>query len=301
MAALLVAVLASAHRTLTRANAALEKQAEDLAETNRRLHAEIEEREKAEDALRHSQKMEAIGQLSGGVAHDFNNLLTIIKGNLQLLQRRMIQGRTDVQRYVDSAMEGLNRAAVLTQRLLAFSRRQPLSPQPVNLSRLVANMQELLRHSVGDKVEIACQLDAEWWTLCDPNQMENVILNLAINARDAMSGGGKVFIQTSDIQLENAATAYEDIMKGDYVRLSVRDTGSGMPEEVLNKAIDPFFTTKPLGQGTGLGLSVSFGYIRQSNGYLNIESEVGKGTTITILMPRHALAIPLAQDKMTAS
>jgi signal transduction histidine kinase len=297
MAALLVLVLAAAHRTLSRANRELEAQAVDLAETNRKLTAEIEEREKAEAALRQSQKMEAIGQLSGGIAHDFNNLLTIVKGNLQLLERRMSQGRTDVQRYVASAFEGLNRAATLTQRLLAFSRLQPLSPQPVNLSRLIRNMVDLLRHSVGDRIEIDCHLDADWWTLCDPHQMENVIINLAVNARDAMPEGGRLRIETSNLSVENAAR-FEGVARGQYIQLTVTDTGSGMPEEVLRKAIDPFFTTKPQGQGTGLGLSTSFGYVRQSNGHFHIQSEVGKGTIITILMPRHEIAVPQAQQAM---
>jgi signal transduction histidine kinase len=286
MAALVLAVLGAAHRALTRANTELEERASDLAEANVKLQMEMEEREKAEDALRQSQKMEAIGQLSGGIAHDFNNLLTIIKGNLQLLQRRVQQGSHDVQRYIDPAMEGLARGASLTQRILAFSRRQPLSPQPVNLSQLVGDMGDLLKHSVGETVTLQTYLNAEWWTKCDTNQMENVILNIAINARDAMPAGGWLTVETDDVHIDAPARAGEGVGRGDYVRLIIRDTGTGMSEEVRERAIDPFFTTKPPGQGTGLGLSMTFGYIRQSNGHLTIDSEPGLGTTITILMPR---------------
>ena len=295
MAALMLAVLATGQVALARANRELEIKALDLADANRKLQSEMEERAKAEDALRQSQKMEAIGQLSGGIAHDFNNLLTVIKGNLQLMQRRIAQGRTDVQRYVESATEGLNRAANLTQRILAFSRRQPLSPQPVNLSRLVEDMEELLRHSVGHNVALETRLAADWWTLCDPNQMENVLLNLAINARDAMPEGGRLLIETENMHADAAGSGGEELPAGDYVRLSVRDSGTGMTEEVRRKAIDPFFTTKPLGQGTGLGLSMSFGYVRQSNGSFTIASEPGRGTTITILMPRLANETTMAQ------
>jgi signal transduction histidine kinase len=283
MGVLVLVVLGQAQNALARANAELESQARDLALSNRRLKDEMAERERAEDALRQSQKMEAIGQLSGGIAHDFNNLLTIVRGNLQLLQRRMTQGRTDTQRYIDAAMEGLKRAASLTQRILAFSRRQPLSPKPVDLSRLVEGMADLMRHSVGATIEIETRLESDWWTLCDANQMENVILNLAINGRDAMPGGGTLLIETANVSLP----ASDEIAPGDYVKMVVRDTGTGMTQEVLRRAIDPFFTTKPQGQGTGLGLSMTFGYVRQSNGYLHIASEVGKGTAIAILMPRY--------------
>ncbi|HEX6958640.1 MAG TPA: response regulator [Ferrovibrio sp.] len=287
MASLVVAVLGVAHRALTRANAELGSRASDLAEANRKLRIQIEQRQEAEEALRQSQKMEAIGQLSGGIAHDFNNLLTIIGGNLELLRKRIKEGRTDVMRYVDLAAEGVNRASNLTQRILAFSRRQPLSPKPVDLSRLVVGMEQLLRHSVGELVTVETRLEADWWTLCDVNQMENVILNLAINARDAMPAGGRLIIETANLPAEAGADAFAEIAPGDYVRLSVIDTGTGMPEEVRLKAIDPFFTTKPQGQGTGLGLSMIFGYTKQSNGFMQIESALGEGTTVTILMPRH--------------
>jgi signal transduction histidine kinase len=286
MAALVLAVFAGSQQELARANRQLESRATDLADANQRLYAEMEERAKAEEALRQSQKMEAVGQLSGGIAHDFNNLLTIMRGNLQLLEKRLAQGRTDVQRYLDGANEGFRRAAYLTQRILAFSRRQPLSPQPVNLSSLVTGMMELLRHSVGERVQIETRLKATWWTLCDANQMENVIINLAINARDAMPDGGRLTIETEDMRVDVPLADVEGMSSGEYVRLRVSDTGEGMTEEVRQKAIDPFFTTKPQGQGTGLGLSMTFGYIRQSNGFMKVDSELGKGATLTIFMPR---------------
>ena len=279
MGLLLLAVVNSAQRDLS-------ARARALAEANARLVSEMGERAKAEEALRQSQKMEAIGQLSGGIAHDFNNLLTIIKGNLQLMQRRIAQGRTDTQRYIDAAMEGLNRAAMLTQRILAFSRRQPLSPEPVDFKALVTGMVDLLRHSVGQNIEIVTRLESDWLALCDANQMENVILNLAINARDAMPGGGRLIIETENVRGYRTA---ENAGPGEFVRLTVRDNGEGMSEEVRARAIDPFFTTKPQGKGTGLGLSMTFGYIRQSNGHLTIESEPGKGTAIIILIPRYSV------------
>jgi signal transduction histidine kinase len=285
MASLVAAVFGAAHAALTKANAELKSQASDLAQANRLLQTQMREREKAEEALRQSQKMEAIGQLSGGIAHDFNNLLTIVKGNLQLLQKRLQSGRTDVGRYVEFAMDGVNRATNVTQRILAFSRRQPLSPKAVNLSRLVADMEVLLRHSSGSLITIETRLGSDWWTLCDPTQMETVILNLVINARDAMPGGGTIVIETSNVTGESAPS--DDVPAGEYVRLSVADSGIGMSPEVLSKAIDPFFTTKPQGQGTGLGLSMIFGYIKQSKGHLHIASEPGRGTIVTILLPRY--------------
>jgi signal transduction histidine kinase len=288
MAALVLIVFATAQTSLARANEELERRAVDLAEANRKLQIEMDERSRAEEALRQSQKMEAIGQLSGGIAHDFNNLLTIVMGSLSLLQRRIQQGRTDIERYVDSAMEGLKRAASLTQRILAFSRRQPLSPKSVDLSALIVAMTDLVRHSVGERIQIKFVLAADWVVLCDANQMENVVLNLAINARDAMPSGGTVEIATRNEHVDSPLAEFSDAPPGDYVRLSVSDTGVGMSEETRQKAIDPFFTTKPPGQGTGLGLSMTFGYIRQSGGFMNIQSEVGRGTTVEILMPRHA-------------
>ena len=279
MGALVIAVLSISQ-------AALSQRAEELSRVNARLKDEMAERQRTEEALHQSQKMEAIGQLSGGIAHDFNNLIMIVKGNLRLLRKRQDPGAHDAGAYFAAAEEALDRAAHLTQRILAFSRRQPLSPRPVLLSELVDGMGELIRHSVGEKIHIETHLNARWWTRCDINQMENVILNLAINARDAMPGGGRLIIETRDRHLDQPPEGIADFVPGDYVALVVRDTGIGMSEEVRERALDPFFTTKPQGKGTGLGLSMTFGYVRQSSGYLGIESRPGEGATISILMPR---------------
>ncbi len=261
----------------------LGKMQQTLTKTNVRLQNEITERAKVEEALRQSHKMEALGQLAGGVAHDFNNLLAIIKSSLQLMQRRLGPAKADVQRFIDAAMDGVERASSVTHRVLAFSRRQALAQQPTNLSALVENMLDLIRQSAGSAVEMETSLKSDWFTVCDQNQMENVLLNLVVNARDAMPSGGKVTIETADI---NLLRPRGDTPAGEYTCLILRDTGTGMSEEVRQKAFDPFFTTKPHGKGTGLGLSMTFGYVRQSNGYIEIESEVGQGTMITILMPR---------------
>jgi signal transduction histidine kinase len=280
MGALMIAVLSFSQ-------AALGRRAQQLASVNTRLHQEMEERRKTEEALRQSHKMEAVGQLSGGIAHDFNNLIMIVKGNLRLLKRKLGPEVEAASSYIASADEALDRAAHLTQRILAFSRRQPLTPQRVNFSALAQGLSELIRHSVGERVEIVMRLDARWSTLCDINQMENVILNLAINARDAMPEGGRLTIETRDVSLKDPPPEVEgEFIPGDYVALVVADTGTGMPEEVRRRAVDPFFTTKPQGKGTGLGLSMTFGFVRQSGGYLVIDSAPDHGTTITILMPR---------------
>jgi signal transduction histidine kinase len=281
MGALVIAVLSLAQAQLSRRH-------QQLTSVNARLHEEMEERRKTEDALRQSHKMEAIGQLSGGIAHDFNNLIMIVKGNLRLLRRKLGEEQGPVGTYITSADEALDRAAYLTQRILAFSRRQPLTPERVHLGSLAEGLSELLRHSVGEKVDISLRLNGTWPTRCDINQMENVILNLAINARDAMPGGGRLVIETGDASLKQAPLELEEqnFLPGDYARLTVIDTGSGMSEDVRRRAVDPFFTTKPQGKGTGLGLSMTFGFVRQSGGYLLIESAPDKGTAITILMPR---------------
>jgi signal transduction histidine kinase len=286
MVALLLAVLGNAQRELSKVNQKLKLQAHDLVEANSNLQYEIRERAKIEDALRQSQKMEAVGQLSGGIAHDFNNFLMIIKGNLHLLRRRIAQSEIDVKKYVDGAMEGVDRAAGVTQRILAFSRRQPLTPEPNDLSELVRQTLPLIRQSVGSQIEVDTQLNANWWVYCDTNQMESVLLNLAINARDAMPQGGHLTLATRNCRIEEGAQESGDVIAGEYVELLVRDTGTGMTDEVRAKALDPFFTTKPHGKGTGLGLSMSFGFIRQSAGYLEIESAAASGTTIRILLPR---------------
>jgi signal transduction histidine kinase len=279
MGALVIAVLSFSQSALSR-------RAQQLSRVNTRLQEEMEERRKTEEALRQSHKMEAIGQLSGGIAHDFNNLIMIVKGNLRLLRRRLGAEAESAGHYIASADEALDRAAHLTQRILAFSRRQPLTPQRVNLSTLVRGLAELIRHSVGERVEIAQTLTATWTVMCDINQMENVILNLAINARDAMPEGGRLTIETQNLTLTQPPQLEEAFTPGDYVALTVKDTGSGMPDEVRRRAVDPFFTTKPLGKGTGLGLSMTFGFVRQSGGYLVIDSMPGNGSNIIILMPR---------------
>jgi PAS domain S-box-containing protein len=243
----------------------------------------------AEAALRQAQKMEAVGQLTGGIAHDFNNLLQGISGSLELLEKRLDQGRFDeVEKYTAAARASANRAIALTHRLLAFSRRQPLDPQPVQANPLVTSMQDLLRQTMGETIEIIQHLQPDLWpALCDPNQLESAILNLAINARDAMPDGGKLIIETRNIELDAAATRHRQGLKpGPYICLSVSDTGTGMPASVIEQAFEPFYTTKPLGQGTGLGLSMIYGFIQQSGGDVRIYSELGRGTTIKLYLPR---------------
>jgi CheY-like chemotaxis protein len=234
--------------------------------------------------------MEAVGQLTGGLAHDFNNILTGIVGSLDLLQTRIGQGRvTEATRYIKSAMTSAHRAAALTHRLLAFARRQPLDPKPLDVNRLIGSIEELLRRSIGERIAIELVAAGGLWpTFCDPNQLENVLLNLAINARDAMPDGGRLIIETSNSHLDDAyAGRIRDITPGQYICLSVTDTGTGMPPEVIARAFDPFFTTKPIGQGTGLGLSMVYGFAKQSNGHARIYSEVGQGTTIKLYLPRY--------------
>jgi PAS domain S-box-containing protein len=242
-----------------------------------------------EEALLQSQKMEAVGQLTGGIAHDFNNLLTGIVGSLDLLQTRLNQGRTDnVARYINAAMTSANRAAALTHRLLAFARRQPLIPKSVDANQLVVSLEDLLRRTIGETIdlEIAARDDL-WGTLCDPNQLESALLNLAINARDAMPDGGKLTIATANACIDNLTADTPALLPGDYICIEVTDTGVGMSAEVAARAFDPFFTTKPIGQGTGLGLSMIYGFARQSNGHAAIDSKLGRGTSIKLYLPRH--------------
>jgi len=259
-----------------------------LAEANERLRQEIVERERVEDALRQAQKMEAVGQLTGGLAHDFNNLLAGISGNLELLQRRIDQGRlTDLERYIEAAQGASRRAAAVTHRLLAFSRRQTLDPRPTEINRLVAGMEELIRRTVGPSVDIVVQPGGDlWMTRIDHSQLESALLNLCINARDAMPDGGSITIKTANRMIDAALGKVLDVPPGAYIALSVTDIGCGMPDDVIKRAFDPFFTTKPLGQGTGLGLSMIYGFARQSGGQISIESEVGKGTTMWLYLPQ---------------
>jgi PAS domain S-box-containing protein len=249
-----------------------------------------------EEALLQSQKMEAVGQLTGGIAHDFNNLLTGIVGSLDLLRTRLDQGRTDnFARYIDAAMTSANRAAALTHRLLAFARRQPLVPKSVDANQLVVSLEDLLRRTIGEAIDLEIQAsDDLWFTLCDPNQLESALLNLAINARDAMPGGGKLRITTANARLDGATADAPALAPGDYICIGVTDTGTGMSAEVAGRAFDPFFTTKPIGQGTGLGLSMIYGFARQSNGHATIDSKLGQGTSVKLYLPRHRgdLAVP---------
>ncbi len=252
------------------------------------LRTEVERRELAEEALRQSQKMEAIGRLTGGIAHDFNNHLTVISSNIELMQRRMPPGSEALRKLTDAAMSGVQRAATLTHRLLAFARQQPLDPEPLDLGRMVTGMSDLLRRTLGEDVAIETVLAGGLWqTRVDANQLENVLLNLAVNARDAMPNGGKLTIETANAYLDDAyAASRAEVTAGQYVMLAVTDTGMGMTTEVIEKAFEPFFTTKPLGQGTGLGLSMVYGFIKQSGGHVAIYSEPGHGSTVKVYLPR---------------
>lgn len=263
-----------------------------LQELNEHLESrvleEVAERTRVEDALRQSQKMEAVGQLTGGIAHDFNNMLATVIGPLDLLAMRMGDSDPRAKRYIDMAIDGATRAAQLTQRLLAFSRQQPLQPVPLDVNRLIAGMSDLLVHSLGSNIRLETVLAAQvWCTFADANQLENVILNLAVNARDALPGGGRLVLETANCRIASAADAMRaDVPTGEYVLITVADNGGGMPPEVIAKAFDPFFTTKKVGQGTGLGLSQVYGFVRQSAGHVKIHSSLGKGTTVALYLPR---------------
>jgi PAS domain S-box-containing protein len=243
----------------------------------------------AEEKLRQAHKMEAIGQLTGGIAHDFNNMLQGIVGALDVIRKLEATGRTgNIPRFVDMAMNSAQRAAAMTHRLLAFSRQQPLAPQQVDLNALVQSLRELVRRSCGESITLAAELAPDAWpTRCDPNQLESAILNLAINARDAMPQGGTLTLRTANATLPQTQLGPNDVLEaGDFVRVTVSDTGTGMPPEVIERAFDPFFTTKPIGQGTGLGLSMVYGFARQSGGFATIDSRVGEGTSVSLLLPR---------------
>jgi PAS domain S-box-containing protein len=243
-----------------------------------------------EARLRQAQKMEAVGQLTSGLAHDFNNLLMGISGSLELLKMRLAQGRTvDLDHYIEAAQSSAGRAARLTHRLLAFSRQQTLEPKPVEANRLIAGMADLIGRTIGPAIQLITKLDEGLWpTLCDPNQLENALLNLCINARDAMPDGGQLTIHTSNTWLDEKAAGEHDMQPGQYVTFCVIDTGAGMTPEVQSRAFDPFFTTKPAGEGTGLGLSMVYGFVQQSGGEIRIVSEPGAGTTICFYMPRYS-------------
>lgn len=277
----------------TRAAIARRRAESDLRALNAALERTVEERTeellRSEEQLRQSQKMEAVGQLTGGIAHDFNNLLTGISGSLEMMQSRIRQGRFgELDRYISAAHGASRRAAALTHRLLAFSRRQTLDPKPTNLNQLVAGMQELIVRTMGPGVHTEMITDNQVWPAnVDANQLENALLNLCINARDAMPDGGRLTVETANRALDERAAAAFDLAPGNYVSLCVSDTGTGMSPEVAERAFEPFYTTKPIGMGTGLGLSMIYGFIRQSGGQAKIYSEVGMGSTICLHLPRY--------------
>ena len=272
----------------------------DLSNSERRLQSTLETLEQQveertaqlrhnEEALRQSQKMEAVGQLTGGIAHDFNNMLTGIIGSLELLRRRLARGRLDdLDSLIDLGVTSANRAAGLTHRLLAFSRRQSLDSKAVQMNELVQSMGELLQRSLNESIQLDMRLHEQLWVAeADPNQLESALLNLVINARDAMPDGGNLVVETGNQVLDRDYTAtYSNLEPGDYVVLSVTDNGCGMPESVINRAFDPFFTTKPIGQGTGLGLSMIYGFSKQSGGHVSIDSKIDEGTTVKLYLPR---------------
>jgi signal transduction histidine kinase len=257
-----------------------------------RLETEAALRQRTEETLRQSQKLEAVGQLTGGIAHDFNNLLTIIAGNLDTMKRRMARESSDfaagLRGLVDNALEGARSAAQLTHRLLAFSRQQPLDPKRLDLNRIVSSMSDLLRRTLGETTEMETVLAGGLWpTYADANQLENALINLATNARDAMPGGGRITVETANAYLDDAyAARFGDVPAGQYVLLSVADTGSGIAPDKIDRVFEPFFTTKEVGKGTGLGLAMVHGFVKQSGGHIRIYSEVGHGTTVKIYLPR---------------
>ena len=280
-----VLVLRDARQSLTAAIQANEA----LQASNSRLVDEMQQKERVEAQLRQSQKLEAIGQLTGGIAHDFNNMLSVVIGNLNLLKRRAERGDPNFQRFADGALDGAERAAKLTHRLLAFSRQQPLMPQSVDCNKIVAGMSELLGRTLGDEIRVETVLAGGLWrTFVDPSQLESSILNLAVNGRDAMPGGGQLTIETANACLD-AAYALENsgVEEGQYVLVSVTDTGSGMTSEVAAQAFDPFFTTKGGAKGTGLGLSQVFGFVKQSGGHIKVYTELGRGTSVKVYLPRY--------------
>ena len=271
---------------------AVRDRTQELWEANQALKAEAEERQAAEAQLRQVQKMEAVGQLTGGIAHDFNNMRAVVVGGIDLARRRLNGPRREVMTHLTNAMEGATRAAALTRRLLSFARSEPLLPERVDSASLVSGMSDLLDRTLGERILVDIDLAPDTWpTYVDPHQLENAIVNLAVNARDAMEGTGHMRIATANVRLE--ANEVGDVRPGEYVRISVTDTGCGMTPEVIERAFEPFFTTKPVGKGTGLGLSQIFGFAHQSGGEVGIESQLGRGTTVSIYLPRsegHAAA-----------
>ena len=273
----------------------------ELAVTERtaELRAEMAYREETEAKLRQAQKMEAIGQLTGGIAHDFNNMLSVVIGGLELAQRRLATGGAKAGKHLEQAMEGANRAAALTKRLLAFARSEPLLPSAVNPNDLLRGMSDLIERTIGDPITVAFEPGSDIWPIfVDPYQLENAVLNLAVNARDAMPEGGTLSIATANVMLSDGEI--EGVNAGAHIRLSVGDTGTGMTRDVLDRAFEPFFTTKPTGKGTGLGLSQIFGFVRQSRGAVTVDSDIGSGTTVSIYLPRSATE-PMAEPDVPST
>ncbi|OYX63012.1 MAG: hybrid sensor histidine kinase/response regulator [Novosphingobium sp. 32-60-15] len=282
----LVAVLFKDVTDKVRAEVALQSLNETLEQ---RVADALAQREQAESALRQAQKMEAVGQLTGGLAHDFNNLLAGITGSFEMIARRLEQGRTDdAERYVTAGLSAARRAASLTHRLLAFSRRQTLSPRPTAINALLVEFLELVRRTVGPEITVTTACDDNLWhTLVDANQLENAMLNLCINARDAMPDGGMLTIEALNLQLHGEDAFKRGLAAGEYVAITVSDTGVGIAPEDIDRVFEPFFTTKPMGRGTGLGLSMVYGFARQSNGIVRVRSDPGQGTQVRIYLPRH--------------
>ncbi|HEY0446464.1 MAG TPA: ATP-binding protein [Allosphingosinicella sp.] len=278
---------------------AVQERTRELREANQRLRAEAAERAAAEAQLRQVQKMEAVGQLTGGIAHDFNNMLAVVVGGLDLARRKLRGPRQEVEMHLDNALEGATRAAALTRRLLAFARSEPLLPEKVEPAGLVNGMLDLIDRSIGERIAIETRLAADpWHVWADTNGLENAILNLCVNARDAMDGQGRLTIAAENASLRAGEAG--DLPAGDYVRISVADTGVGIAPEHLERVFEPFFTTKPVGKGTGLGLSQIFGFARQSGGDVVIESTLGIGTTVSIYLPRSTRAAAAVPKRLSA-
>ncbi|MGA0530836.1 response regulator [Hansschlegelia sp. KR7-227] len=274
----------------------VKERTKDLEETLERLRAEIAERERAEEQLRQAHKMEAVGQLTGGIAHDFNNMLTGVMGSLDIINRRIASGKLDdLDRFMEAAATSAQRAANLTQRLLAFSRRQSLDPRAIDVNALVTSLEDLLIRTMGENIELRLELSPTVApAIADANQLESAILNLAINARDAMPDGGALTIRTEAAETRGGKAVKGELPEGRYVVISIVDTGLGMSAETVRKAFDPFFTTKPIGQGTGLGLSMVYGFAKQSGGQVRISSRLGEGATVSLYLP--AADVPVSPE-----
>ena len=286
-----MAIEAQGERAVAEADADAERERaaelqKAVADATAQLRAEVHERIVAEEQLRQAHKMEAVGQLTGGIAHDFNNMLAVVLGGLELAKRQMHIGGPDAERHIENAMEGANRAAALTRRLLAFSRSEPLLPEAVEPGKLIQGMSDLLDRTLGDTIAVETRPgEGDWRIWVDRHQLENALLNLAVNARDAMNGRGLLTIWSGTRTLAEGEVG--ECVAGEYVTIAVADTGCGMTSEVLERVFEPFFTTKPVGKGTGLGLSQIFGFVRQSGGEIGIDTEPGQGTTVTLYLPRH--------------